>query len=105
MLGKTEGKRGRGWQKIKWLDSITDSMDTNLSKVWEIVEDRGTWHTVVHGVAKGQTQLRERTTTTTIPPRDSKSPGIRYLVPLIHLCEQEACHISRMHVILKELNY
>jgi len=55
MLGKTEGKRGRGWQKIKWLDSITDSMDTNLSKVWEIVEDRGTWPAAFHGVVKSQT--------------------------------------------------
>ena len=58
MLGKIEGKRGRGWQKIKWLGSITDSMDTNLSKVWEIVEDRGTWHGAVHGVTKSQTQLK-----------------------------------------------
>ena len=53
MLGKTEGKRRRGWQSTRRLDSITDSMDMNLSKLWERVEDRGAWHTVVHGVAKG----------------------------------------------------
>ena len=55
MLGKIEGKRRRGWQSMRWLDSITDSMDMSLSKLWEIVEDRGTWHVTVHGVTKSQT--------------------------------------------------
>ena len=57
MLGKTEGRRRRGWQKMRWLDSITDSTDMNLSKLWETVEDRATWCTAVHGVTKTQTQL------------------------------------------------
>ena len=55
MLGKIEGKRRRGWQRMRCLDSITDSMDINLSKLWEIVEDRRALYTAVHGVAKSRT--------------------------------------------------
>ena len=57
MLGKTEGKRRRGWQRLRCLDSITDSMDMNLSKLWETVEERGVWCAIVHGVAKNQIWL------------------------------------------------
>ena len=56
MLGRTEGKRSRGWQRMRWLDSITDSVDRNVSKLQEIVEDRGASSAAVHGVTKSQTR-------------------------------------------------
>ena len=59
MLGKIEGKRRRVWQRMRWLDSITDSMSMNLSKLREMVKDRGAWHVAVHGVAKSQTKLSD----------------------------------------------
>ena len=55
MLGKIEGRRRRGQQRLRWLDGITDSTDVSLSKLWKTVEDRGTWHAAVQGTTKNQT--------------------------------------------------
>ena len=98
ILGKIESRRRRGWQSMRWLDGITDSMDMSLSKLQEIMKDREAWRAAVHGVAKSQRRLSNWTTMR--PPLPAKNNTLQ--IKCLDLTLQLTWGTIRFHFILQE---
>ena len=92
MLGKTEVRRRRGWQRMRWLDGITDSMDMSLSKLWDLVMNREAWHTAVHRVAKCRTWMSDWTEL--IYTKISSNPKTHYKPLNVYILERKIAKSS-----------
>ena len=94
MLGKIEGRRRKGWQRMRWLDGITDAMDMSLSELWELVMDSEAWRVVIHGVAKNWTRLNDWTELRAKMPYSFNSHSLSRSLP----GQREALDLLRLNV-------